>query len=215
MDDVLAGVTIDLVGTSDEPVDLSVTQDVDSIVEELQGFVDGYNDVLSRMDELTSFDAESLTRGILFGDSTVDLVRNRLRHVVTGAFEGAPAAVSRLFTIGITTGSGGQLEFDEAKFRDVYANNPEGVEQLFTADETGFGDTIDAILDDLTRSHDGLLAQRDATLENQEELLNDRIAAMEELLDLKQARLERQFQSLETALASLQAQQTALDALET
>ncbi|HUU85842.1 MAG TPA: flagellar filament capping protein FliD [Phycisphaerae bacterium] len=214
LNDVLEGVTIDLVGTSDEVVELSVTQDVDAIAGDLQGFVDAYNDVIDRTDNLTRFDAESLTRGVLFGDSTVDLVRNRLRGLTTGKFEGVSSSVSRLSAIGVTTVSGGKLSFDESKFRQVYADDPEAVEQLFTADETGFGDTIESALDDLTRSFDGLLAKKDATLQGQEDLLNDRIAALEELLDLKQARLERQFQSLELALAMLQGQQSALTVLQ-
>lgn len=214
LDDVLEGVTIDLVGTSDEVVELSVAQDTDAIVEDLGAFVDAYNEVLGRLDELTRFDAESLTRGVLFGDSTVDRVRGRLRNVVTGEFEGVSSGVSRLSAIGVTVGSGGKLSFDQDKFREVYADNPEAVEQLFTTEETGFGDTIETVLDDLTRNFDGVLAEKDASLESQEELLNDRIAAMEELLDLKQARLERQFQALEQNLAILQGQQSALSVLQ-
>lgn len=213
--DVLEDVTIDLVGTSDQVVDLSITQDTEAIAEDLHDFVDAYNEVLDRMDELSRFDAESLTRGVLFGDSTVDLVRGRLRSVVTGEFRGASPGVSRLSAVGITISSGGKLSFDEDKFREVYADDPEAVELLFTAEENGFGDTIETVLDDLTRSFDGVLAEKDSTLQSQEELLNDRIAAMEELLDLKQARLERQFQGLEQSLAILQGQQSALSMLQT
>jgi flagellar hook-associated protein 2 len=215
LNEVLDGVTIDLVGTSDQPVDLSVTQDVDAIAADLGAFVDAYNGVVDRLDELTSFDAESLSRGVLFGDSTVDVIRSRLRGAVTGQFEGVSVGISRLSAVGVTTVSGGRLSFDEEKFREVYASDPEAVEQLFTAEEAGFGDKIENVLDELTRSFDGVLAEKDTTLESQVELLNDRIAELEVLLDLKQARLERQFQGLEQSLAALQAQQTALTVLET
>jgi len=96
----------------------------------------------------------------------------------------------------------------------VYAENPEAVEKLFTAEETGFGDVFEEMLEELTRSFDGVLARQDSTLEGQEELLNDRITSMQGLLDRKQARLERQFVALESSLAALQGQQSALSLLQ-
>ncbi|MCP4246933.1 MAG: flagellar filament capping protein FliD [bacterium] len=214
LSNVLNDVTIDLVGISDEPVELSITQDLDQITQSLSDFVDAYNEVKDRMGQQTSFNAETFERGILFGDSTVSTIESRLYRGVTRVFEEASPALSRLFDVGISLGAGGKLSFDEHKFREVYAENPEAVEQLFNAEETGFGDVFEELLDDLTRSFDGLLAQKDSALESQEELLTDRIAAMQELLDRKQARLERQFQGLESSLAALQGQQTALAALQ-
>ena len=214
LNDLLEGVTIDLVGTSDEPVDLSVTQDVDSIVEDLDAFVSAYNNVIDRIDDLTSFDDETYERGILFGDSTVNTIERRIYTAVTQAYDTGSEAITRLSTIGITIGDGGHLSLDETKFRESYAENPEAVEELFTAEDTGFGTIFDEVLDELTRSTDGTLARKDASLESREDLLNDRIDTLQILLDRTQERYERQFTALETALASLQSQQSALTTLE-
>ncbi|MHC4064754.1 MAG: flagellar filament capping protein FliD [Planctomycetota bacterium] len=216
LNDVLNDVTIDLVGVSDERVDLSIAQDVDAIVEDLRGFVDAYNEVMDRIDAHTDFNTETFERGVLFGDGTVSLIENRLFRSVTRAFEDAAPGVSRLSAIGIEVApdTGGRLRVDESEFREVYADNPEAVEQLFTAEETGFGVVFEEMLDDLSRSFDGLLARKDSTLEGQEDLLTDRIELMQELLDRKQARLERQFQALESSLAALQSQQSALGVLQ-
>jgi len=210
----IPGVTLNLLGTSDQPVDLSVTQDVDRMVEDLRGFVDAYNDVVSRIDQQTSFDAETLKRGVLFGDATVNVVETRLFRAVTQSYGEGSQALLRLSSVGLTLGEGGRLSLNEEKFREAYAKDPESVEQLFTTDETGFGAAFEDTLDELTRSSDGLLARRDSALQNNIDLLNDRIASMQELLDRKQARLERQFQGLEQSLAALQNQQTALGALQ-
>ncbi len=220
LNNVLQDVAIDLVGTSDEPVDLSITQDVDTIVGDIKDFVDRYNEVIGRISELTSFNSETFERGVLFADSTVTQVESRLFRAVTDQLENVGASVSRLSTIGIAVDANGNpadgntLAFDEAKFREVYANNPEAVEQLFLTEDTGFGDLFDEMLDGITRSHDGLLATKDSSLESQEELINDRIASLQELLDQKQTRLEREFASLETSLAALQDQQTSLGLLQ-
>ena len=215
LSDVIEGVTLNLQNPSDEPVDLAVTQDLDTIVDHINGFVEAYNEVIDRIDELTSFDSETLSRGVLFADSTVAQVENRLFRSVTGAFENTSTAVSRLSSIGISGSAGGHLSFDQDKFREVYAESPEAVEQLFTTEETGFGDVFEEVLDDLTDSIDGLIPSKDSALEKQEEMLRDRMEHMQELLDLKQARMERQFAGLESALAILQGQQTALTSLQT
>ncbi|MFQ5489815.1 MAG: flagellar filament capping protein FliD [Phycisphaerae bacterium] len=214
LDDVLEGVSIDLVGTSDKPVELSISQDVDAIVEDLNAFVTSYNDVIDRIGELTSFDSETFERGILFGDSTVTQIENRLFRSVTRPFENTSNNLSRLAGVGITLAAGGRLELDEERFREVYQEDPDSVEQLFTAEETGFGAVFDEVLDDLTRGVDGLIANKDSALEGQEDILNDRIDNFQVLLDAKRTRLERQFASLEGALALLQGQQSALTQLQ-
>ena len=60
---------------------------------------------------------------------------------------------------------------------------------------------------------DGLIERREGALENQTELLNDRVGQLNELLARKQGRLLRQFQAMEQALAVLQGQQAALAGL--
>jgi flagellar hook-associated protein 2 len=133
---------------------------------------------------------------------------------VTRAFDVGSGGVNRLSSIGFSITDGGHLSFDETKFREAYAEDPEGVEQLFTAEDAGFGDVFDEMLDELTRSNDGMLARRDANLESQEDLLSGRIDNLQSLLDQRQARYERQFAALETSLAALQDQQNALGILQ-
>jgi flagellar hook-associated protein 2 len=210
---VLENVTINLEGVSDEPVNLSVSRDIESVVGALQTFVGSYNSVLDDIDSLTSFNADTQERGVLFGDNSVSQIQNRLRTVVSARIEGAPAGLDRLVLLGIRTGSGGRLTFDDQKFRDLYEQDPEGVETLFTTDDTGLGDRLDQMLDELTRGTDGLIARRDTLLENREELFNDRIEATEEQLARKRLRLQRQFQGLENSLANLQGSQSALGSL--
>jgi flagellar hook-associated protein 2 len=211
IDDVIEGVTLNLLASADEDVTVTVAQDIDSIVEAVRTFVEDFNDVQSTIDEYTSFDPDTLERGILLGDSTVNAVRTRLANAVTRRF--GSGEFSWLFSVGIRISGDNQLTFDEEKFREAYARAPEQVEKLFTEAETGFGAIVKETLDGITRESDGLIARRDDLLENQKELLNDRIAALNVLLEAKRSRLENQFIGLERALASLQEQQNALIAL--
>lgn len=211
--DVVKGLTLNLLAADDETVTITVSQDVDGIVDSIQTFVDRFNDVQAALDDATSFNADSLERGPLLGDSTVDLVRTRLQRAMLRPFEAGGTSLSRLSSIGLRLGRGSRLEFDTEKFREVYERSPEQVEKLFTTEETGFGAMIADVLDEMTRSFDGVIARKDDLLNDQQELLNDRIDRLNVILGAKRARLENQFIGLERALAALQAQQAALTSL--
>ncbi|HEV7302032.1 MAG TPA: flagellar filament capping protein FliD [Tepidisphaeraceae bacterium] len=129
---VLPGVNIDLHSASDSVVSLNVTRSADSLVETVQKYVDGFNEIVAGIDVLTKFDTETNTRGLLMGDSSVQGVETAIyasmNQVVTGAGQ-----FRTLADVGITIGEGAALEFDEDKFRKAYADDATGVEKLFTA----------------------------------------------------------------------------------
>lgn len=210
---VIPGVGIDLHNVSDEVVSLSVTPDVDALVEDLNRFATEYNAVIDRIDELTGFDQETEERGLLLGDSTVSQVESRLARAVIGRFSGVSPSVSTLASVGMTFGDGGRLTFDEDRFREQFAEDPDGVAQLFTTPDSGVGAVLESALESLTDDTDGLITRRDGVLLDQVDDLNDRIGALDLLLERRRAQLERQFANLESVLAGLQDQQTALNQL--
>ena len=214
LDNVIEGVTFNLLAVSDEEVNLSVSQDVDGIVGKVQAFVDAYNEVQDSLDNATSFDAETYERGTLFGDSTVNTVRERLSRAIMQEVDGVADRFDHLFQVGLSIGANRRLAFDEEQFRTAYQERPELVEDLFTHKETGFGSIIADTLDELTRDTDGVIARKGKLLTQQQEQLNDRIDSLTVLLEGKRARLEAQFVALESSLAFLQDQQTALSALD-
>ena len=214
LDNVVDGVTFDLLATSKEDVTINVAQDVDSIVSGIQLFVDQYNSTLDKIAEGDSFDTETFVRGPLFGDSTVDQVQSRLRSALVGQVQGVDASFSRPVNVGLRLGAGGKLEFNEDVFRTALQESPEKVVDFFTHKDTGFGKTIQDTLDAMTKDVDGLLARKDTLLGDQQDLLNKRIDQLNVLIDAKRARLEAQFVALESTIAGLQNQQTSLGVLQ-
>ena len=210
---IVDGVTLNLLSPSDEPVTLTISQDLDGIVQAVKTFVEKYNNALNTIDNNTRFNPDTYERGPLLGDRTINLVRNRLLRVMLRRFEGTDESVSRLFSVGLRLGTGNRLEFDEERFRDVYGESPKLVEELFTQEDTGFAAVLQDTLEELTRDFDGVISRKDDLLKDQQELLNKRIDGLNVLLDAKRARLEAQFVALESSLAALQAQQTALGSL--
>ena len=209
---VLPGVDIDLVGVSDEPVTLTIGQDIESVVEDLNSFVSSYNGLIGRIDDLTAFDEETSERGVLLGDSTVITIESRLSRMMLTRFDHAQSGTQTLGSIGITF-SNGELTFDESVFREKYEENPAAIEQLFTAEEVGVAALFQEVLDGLSDDENGLLSRRNETIGNQVDDLNDRIETLEDQLEYKRETLELQYANLETVISSLQSQQNALTEL--
>jgi flagellar hook-associated protein 2 len=212
--DLVPGVTIDLVGTSDKPVELTISKDVQGIVESFATFAQSYNDALDLIDTVTAFDPETFERGLLLGDAAVVRVQDRLFRMMIDPIKGVPGNFDRLLNVGFSFGSGARLSFDEEKFREVFENDPEAVEALFLTSETGAGFVIEEELDRLTNQVDGLLTERANVLQDRVQLLTDRTADLQILIDARRARYEREFAALESALAGLQQQQNALSGFQ-
>lgn len=209
--DIVPGVTLNLVGTSDQPVSVSVARDIDSVVSAVDGLVSGFNAAIDRIDELSSYDPDTQTAGILLGDGTLQMIERRLFRLVTGNVEGATGRFRRLSEVGVRLDNG-KLTFDETKFRDALANDPQAVTDFFTDPDHGVATALKEQIDAMTQA-DGLLDQRESALDRQKKALNDRVDALNELLSRKRDRLTRQFLAMESAVSQLQAQQAALSQL--
>jgi flagellar hook-associated protein 2 len=210
--DAIPGVTLTLTGTDDQPVTVTVERDLDGMLSTLKGLVDDYNGLLDRIKQYASYDSETQTKGILFGESTLDAVKQRLSRALTGTISGAGGRFSRLSQLGVKVESGGRLSFDEQKFREAYAADSNGVTQLFTAAKAGVAVKVKAELDQLTGTG-GLLDRRSKMYTEQKEALGKRVDDLNELLELKRQKLLRSFQRMEDALAQMQSQQTSISSL--
>ena len=128
---VVPGVTIDLHGIGSGPVTLNVTRDPDGVVDQVKKFVDGFNGVVSKIDDLTKYDTDTQTAGLLLGDGTITDVQSQLYVALQASVKGA-GQYRLLADVGVTLGDGAKLEFDESKFRTAFATDPEAVKNLFT-----------------------------------------------------------------------------------
>ena len=241
LDDVIPGVTIDLNTTSDEIVNLTISRDSDKIITAVEEFISAYNEVLNRISFQTRYDSETEVRGPLLGESTLAILQSSMNRTSLGEPLGVDDEFSRFSQVGITVGEGGKLELDRDKFRDAMEQDFTAVADLLTAREqitqeteteiedgvfvrnTAFADQFsklglifqfEELADSYLDSVDGIFTNKDKTFADQIELQEKRIVQFNIQLDAKRVRLERQFLAMETALASLSSQQSALLALQ-
>lgn len=134
---IIRGVNIDLQGVSKEPVTVNVSHNVDNVTQELNGFVEKFNELVDKISEYTKFNSETLERGVLLGDLSIAQVEREMYAMINTVVPQA-GKYRILADVGLRVGEGGKLEFDEEKFNQAYADDPESVETLFTHT----GDTI-------------------------------------------------------------------------
>ncbi len=135
LDGVIDGTSIDLKGTSTDPVTLNIQRDTAGIEAKVNEFLDAFNGVIERIDFQTRFDSETNARGSLLGDSTAQRLRQNLFSAIQAPGQGLTGQFTSLVEVGVTIGSGGTLSLDSAKFREALEADPEAVEALFVARE--------------------------------------------------------------------------------
>jgi len=229
----IKGTTLELHSVSDQPVDITVAQDLDAIVTQMKSFVDAYNGVMTDIAAATKFDPETLERGMLFNEHTISRVRDKLQSMVSHIIPGSSGLYHSLYSVGVkpklsgtetSTDENGQettymiagtpqLDFDETAFREALADDPEAVEELFTRSDTGIGDYIADLLDSMANTYDSSMQNRVDAMGDQVDMLQDRVDYLTEQLSAKEERLYRKFYSMEQVLANMQAQQSALAGL--
>ena len=106
-DSIVSGLELTVVEASDKTISVDVTTSSKNVVDTAQDFVDAYNSVRSNLDEVTDFDAEALTTGILFGTTAALRVDSDLSHLLSGRFFGV-GKYSSLEAVGITLRRQGQ-----------------------------------------------------------------------------------------------------------
>lgn len=135
---IVRGVTVELHGTSDKPVTLGVTRNIDAVVDQFKKFSDDFNGLVDKIADLTKFDPDTLEQGLLLGDSTVRTIQSNLYDSLNTIVSGA-GRYRTLADVGVTLGDGAKITFDEDKFRAAYATDPDAVQNLFTAAGNALG----------------------------------------------------------------------------
>ena len=128
--DAIAGLTIDLKKVDTDATAFSISRDTTTAKTNVNAFVAAYNNIVSNLASLTSYNTTTKAAGILNGDSSIRLITTRLQSLVASVLPGN-GTVNTLADIGIKFTDGGTLVADDAKLSSALAGNPDGVSRLF------------------------------------------------------------------------------------
>ncbi|MCC7473813.1 MAG: flagellar filament capping protein FliD [Pirellulales bacterium] len=211
-ENVVNGLSVTAVQTSLNTISVDVETSTDDVLEVAKDFVDAFNSLRSNLDEVTEFDEEALTTGILFGSTAALRVESDLNYVLSGNFYGL-GTYSSLEALGITFDDKGKLSLNKSELSAALSSDPSAVSNFFARDTIGFAAKVTAAADQLADS-DSLLSAQATSLTDKIETNTERISSMDEMLDRQRERLLLQFAMLETTVAKLQESLSALNSLQ-
>lgn len=212
--DIVPGLTVNVDGVTNTPVNVTVSEDQESVVKAIKSFVDSINSVKSFITDNTKFNSETNQRGTLFTEGTVRTAEARINSLITSALRDTGSSITSLGELGVRfDGTTGQLTFNESTFQSRYASNKEEVERFFgSSSESGFVKQFGEMVDGLTDA-DGLFGDRLTNLSTAISRQETSLERFNARIDIRQDRLYKEFAALELSLLNIQSQQSALNSL--
>ncbi len=198
-EDIIPGVEVTVIRKTEpgKPLVISVNNDESGTKEQIQTFVDAYNKLRSKLDELTKSGNSdgSVVRGALAGDSTINALENKLNSLLRTKLNGA-----QLKDFGLTPDKNGQLELDSEKLEDALKEDPEGLNALFN----GEGGLLSLMqkdgIDSFLSVTNGTLKQRQESLDRKTELLSHKESQIELRYESTFNRYLKEFTNMKTII---------------
>lgn len=207
------GLSITVRQLSDDPITVSVSTSNTAVVGAVETFTDQYNRLIDRLDELTAFDAESESVGLLFGSNEALRISTSYERVLSSSIRGAGEFRS-IGQLGIRFDQNGRLSVDSSRLQSALDDSPDAVGAFFTTDQTGLADRLSDVADTLAGADNSLLLRRRETIQTQTERNNERVETLNERLDRERERLLLQFFRTEEAISSIQSNQASVSSIQ-
>lgn len=204
--DVLPGVSFTLGSQPTDSVTVTATRDQDSLAARVQALVDSTNKAIRDIATKTAYSSDTKTGGALQGDYTVRRLRQNLTEAITTTV--ATGDLQQAGEAGITVSKDGTLAFDKTKFLTAYNDDPNAVQRLFFAADSGDANPgitqrITSAVKAANDSVDGYLTTSAKTKRSAVTDLGKQIDRWEDRLAIRRQTLITQFANLNTALQSL------------
>jgi len=214
--DLILGVDITLKEEGDFST-VTIKQDTNQIIDEVQLFVDNYNTLMSNLDDMTAFDKTTGAVGVFQGDSFVNGLRRDISSAVTSRFGN-----DSLVNYGIEIDRYGVMSFDQSVLQNKLDTDQESVKTFFTGgtdsngiETEGFFVSFDDTLKQYTK-YGGLLTNFDNGLTKDAENLADSRARAQASIDTRYEIMTKQFIAYDAMISQLNASfsslQMAIDA---
>lgn len=202
IEDVIPGATVTLkdVTEAGKSVTLTVSSNTTNVKAMIESFVEAYNELQGLMAQQTSYNSDTGASGALQGDALTRSIQGQLRSLMSNG--NLDAGISSLAELGITTSRTGQLEIDSSTLNDVLSNNFDQVAEFFSAEETGFANQLDSMLETYLQSN-GTFDARTDSINRQMDDIDDQRESLSMRLDKLEARLFAQFNAMDAIVAQL------------
>lgn len=212
----VAGVTFNALQVTTAPVEITVAKDPTTVKQNIDDFVKAYNAVNQALNQITSYDKDTKTAGLLQGDSTAVGLQNTLRTALQAVASGAgTGGLKTLSDVGIVIAKGadplkpsGDLSVNADKLTEALAD-PDAVKAFFRGGEgasvsDGVAGKIKAVTDRLLAS-DGFFASKDKLLQGALKLNAKEVQRVEDRAASLENNLKARYTVLDTQMSRLNA----------
>ena len=203
---VVPGLTFTILGTTavDETITVAARSNRGDLATGLGAFVRAYN---ATRGELQKHIGE--TAGLLSGDYLIGEA-GRTLHKLTG-YQADGGVVKSLSDLGIEADKTGVLSFNSTKFYALGTAAVEGAFDFLGSKTTGFG-RLSATVDQLSNPISGLLRTQQDSYDASDRRIQKQVDDITLRIERFQSGLTLKLQQADALLASLQSQQTSLEA---
>jgi flagellar hook-associated protein 2 len=212
----IPGVTLSLESQSDgDPVEVSVGPDVSQITTAINNFVTAYNQLVGDINAQYVVDPTGATPAPpLESDTSLRSLQSSILADASYSLPGATSGTSpvnggiiNLASLGINMNNDGTLTVGNnaagQSLAQIVAANPSAVQNFFqNSSTTGFADTFNADLSNLTNPTSGPLNADIAENTQEEQYLSTSISNFQTQLSNQQTQLTQQFDSVNASLQS-------------
>ncbi len=240
IDDLIPGVTLNLNKASDEPVELSIEPDSESIKNAIIEFVGYYDELLAQLNILTGRSediveeityltdderAQAMEKlGLFQGDLTLMQLKSRLQTIVMNPYEtSAGRELSLLDQIGISTNAVGSrsgslsrtrlrgyLEIDEGTLDQALESRLSAVKELFGRD-TDFDLVVDSGVAYMLDSYIQPYVETGGLISTRVDTIDGRIARTSDRIETEQEKLGKKEQEYRRQFAQMEASLNTLE----
>ena len=213
--DIIQGVTLNLVNTTDGTETISVIRDTSLAKENIIGFVAMFNEATNEFKKLT----DSETDGPLRGDTIFRSMVSQLRSVMISESSAPGDNINSLSSMGIAIDRNGQLVYDEAKIDTALNDHYDEVVKIFSANTNdqsrfsteagGVAGDIKALIEKVTAS-DGYLTTIEASLTERNAQYQQDLKDIDERMAQVEERYNRQFLVMQTIIEEMNSTKDSL-----
>lgn len=205
LSDVVDGLTIKLNKKTTSAVDVTVTQDTDSVKTAIETFAKAYSEAISAIRVQTLYDENSKTSGPLQGDSTALGLLRQLRSMATSSTS-ASSVFDRLSSMGLSMRVDGTLSTDSSKLSKALENMAELKKMFATSSEDAASEGIAVRfqkLSDQVTSSSGSIATRTDGIKTSIKRTQANVDRLELRVEAMETRLRKQYAALDQTSSRL------------
>ncbi len=173
-DDVVSGLSLELTAVTETNKDVivRVSRDDAGIAEEMEKFVENYNTMYNKIQELMKYDEDTGIAGVFNGNSDIRQILRQFNSIITTN----DAQGNNLVKYGIYFNEDGTLKMDKEKFNSAFKEDPDAAVSFFRSSTSivrGAETEVDGVFTKLRNTMDSLITGSNATLKLLETSLTD------------------------------------------